>query len=33
MFNKGREAQLWKEYRQGGSDVAREKLIEGYAPC
>ena len=32
MFNKGRDAQLWKDYRQGGSDAAREKLIEGYAP-
>src|SRR5690554_3491792 len=32
MLSKGRETQLWKEYRQGGSDAAREKLIEGYAP-
>ncbi|NLM37181.1 MAG: RNA polymerase sigma factor WhiG [Firmicutes bacterium] len=32
MFNKGRDALLWKEYRQGGSNAAREKLIEGYAP-
>ncbi|HHT04671.1 MAG TPA: RNA polymerase sigma factor WhiG [Hydrogenispora sp.] len=32
MISKGRDAQLWKEYRQGGSDAAREQLIEGYAP-
>ncbi len=32
MFNKGREEQLWKEYRQGGSQAAREELIVGYSP-
>jgi RNA polymerase sigma factor for flagellar operon FliA len=32
MITKGREAQLWREYRQGGSDAAREQLIVGYSP-
>ena len=32
MIDKGREEQLWKDYRQGGSDTAREKLIVGYSP-
>lgn len=32
MFNKGREEQLWKDYRQGGSQAAREELIVGYSP-
>ncbi|HBG15147.1 MAG TPA: FliA/WhiG family RNA polymerase sigma factor, partial [Firmicutes bacterium] len=32
MIDKGREEQLWKDYRRGGSDTAREKLIVGYSP-
>ncbi|HBL35265.1 MAG TPA: RNA polymerase sigma factor WhiG [Firmicutes bacterium] len=32
MVDKGQEAQLWKDYHHGGSDVAREQLIVGYSP-
>lgn len=31
MVNKGREAQLWKEFHHGGSDAAREQLIVEYS--